>query len=229
MTASLGTKKMWCLREIDDEFLQKMHDVLEVYERPYNPKLPVVCVDEKSTQLLGDLRPDIPLQPGTVRKTDYEYVRHGTVNIFVAVEPKGKKRKIRVTKHRKAPDFAHFIDKLVNTTYKEAAKIVLVTDNLNIHGEKSFITTFGEEKARQILARIEWHYSPKHARWLDQAEIEINVLSRQCLKQHISTFQAMQVQCAAWQNERNNKHIGICWQFTRENARKKFHVNTREN
>lgn len=205
-----------------------MLDVLEVYERAYDPKKPVLCVDEKSKQLLGDVRLDIPMTPSSLRKTDYEYTRHGTVNIFVAVEPKGKKRKLQVTKHRKAPDFAHFIDKLVNTTYKKAPTVVLVTDNLNTHGEKSIRTTFDEKKAAQILSKIEWHYTPKHASWLDQAEIEINVLSRQCLRQHISTFQAMQTQCAAWQDNRNKKQIGITWQFTREKAIKKFKLKQTE-
>lgn len=198
-------------------------DVLEVYERPYDPTHPVVCVDEKSKQLLEDTRPDIPMKVGQIRKTDYEYKRHGTVNLFVAVEPKGKKRKVKVTRHRKAKDFAHFVDKLVTTTYANADTIILVSDNLNTHGPKSIRETFEEEKANALLQKIEWHHTPKHASWLDQAEIEINVLSRQALRQHIPSFQKMQTICAAWQQERNRKQIGITWTFTREKAQEKFH------
>jgi hypothetical protein len=217
---------MWCIQEIDAEYQRKMMDVLEVYERPYDPKLPVICIDEKSKQLLGDARSDVPMKPGQPRKTDYEYQRHGTVNIFVAIEPKGKKRKIKVTKQRKAGDFAFFLDKLVNVTYRQADKIILVTDNLNIHRQKSLITAFGEEKAEKIMARIEWHYTPKHASWLDQAEIEINAISRQCLKRHIPTFTEMQHHCAIWQDDRNQKNIGITWQFTRQKAIEKLKLNT---
>jgi len=216
---------MWCIPVITQEYERKMMDVLEVYERPYDPKYPVVCVDEKSKQLLEKTRQDIPIKLGRIKRTDYEYKRNGTVNIFVAVEPKGKKRKVKVTTHRKAQDFAHFIEKLVNTTYRRAEKVILVTDNLNIHGEKSLKVTFGSEKAEELLKRIEWHYTPKHASWLDQAEIEINALSRQALKQWIATFQEMQKQCAAWQKDRNKKQIGINWQFTREKAQEKFKLN----
>lgn len=219
---------MWCIKEMDKEYKRNMMDVLEVYERPYDPKRPVICVDEKSKQLLEKTRPDIAGKPGRVRRTDYEYKRNGTVNIFVAVEPKGKTRKIKVTKHRRAVDFSQFIYHLVEGTYKDAEVVVLVTDNLNIHGEKSLKETFGEEKAKRLLKRIEWHYTPKHASWLDQAEIEINALSRQALKEFIATFQAMQKQCAAWQKDRNRKHIGINWQFTREKAIEKFKLNRKE-
>lgn len=213
---------MWCIRKIDDEFNTKMFDVLKVYERPLNALFPVVCIDEKSKQLLSSIRADIPMAPKKPTKTDYEYKRAGTVNIFVAVEPKGKKRKVTVTKQRKALDFAKFIDKLVTVTYKNATKVILVTDNLNTHNEKSIIRALGEEKAKQILARLEWHYTPKHASWLDQAEIEINALSRQCLSKRIGTFSEMQRQCAAWQHGRNSAGVGINWQFTREKALKVF-------
>jgi hypothetical protein len=213
---------MWCIREINDEFKEKMLDVLEVYERPYDSKQPVVCVDEKSKQLLIDSHPSIPMKPGHLQKTDYEYKRHGTANIFVAIEPKGKRRKVIVTKHRKALDFAKFTERLVNTTYKKATKVILVTDNLNIHSAKSIITSLGETRGQQVLSRIEWHYTPKHASWLDQAEIEINVLSRQCLSKRTGTFYEMQHRCAVWQDIRNADRIGINWQFSREKATEKF-------
>lgn len=219
---------MWCIKIIDAEYQRKMLDVLEVYERPYNPDQPVVCLDEKSKQLLEDVRPDIPMKSGRPRRADYEYVRRGTVNIFVAIEPKGKKRKVSVTKHRKASDFAHCVDRLVNVTYKHATKVILITDNLNTHCEKSFITTFGDAKAAQILSRIEWHYTPKHASWLDQAEVEISALSSQSLDTHIPTFQQMQRQCAAWQHDRNKKKKGITWTFTQQKARQKFKLDIKE-
>jgi hypothetical protein len=206
-----------------------MLDVLEVYERPYDAKRPVVCIDEKSKQLIEKTRPDIPGKPGKMRRQDYEYKRNGTVNIFVAVEPKGKKRNVQVTKKRKAIDFGKFIGRLVSRTYQDAEKIVVITDNLNIHGEKSIRKAYEPEEAEHIIKRIEWHYTPKHASWLDQAEIEINALSRQALSEHIETFQKMQHQCASWTKDRNKREIGINWKLTREKAKKKFKLGKYEN
>lgn len=216
---------MWCIAKIDDEYKKRMLDVLEVYERPYDQKFPVVCFDEKTKQLLGDVKEPIPAKPGKVKKIDYNYKRNGVVNLFVSVEPKGKKRHVTVTKKRTKIDFAKEIEKLVMTRYKQAEKVVLVTDNLNIHSKKAIIETLGEEIGKKITDRIEWHYTPKHASWLDMAEIEINVLSNQCLKRNIATFQEMQKQVAAYKNNRNKKEIGINWQFTREKAKKKFKIN----
>lgn len=203
-----------------------MMDVLEVYERPYNSDYPVVCLDEKSKQLLQKTKEPIPSRPGRIRRRDYEYKRNGTVNLFVAVEPKGKKRVVIVTKKRKIPDFARCIKKLVTKTYRQAKKIILVVDNLNTHTEKAIRQTYTPEEAEEIIKRIEWHYTPKHASWLDQAEIEIGVLSKQCLRKFIPTFQDMQKETATWVKERNNKQIGIHWQFTREKAKKTFNLMT---
>lgn len=202
-----------------------MMDVLEVYERPYNPKKPVVCLDEKSKQLLEDARDPLPVKPGQMKRRDYEYIRHGTVNCFVAVEPKGKKRIVLVRRKKKKRDFAMVIRHLLTRLYKEVEKLVLVTDNLNTHGESSLIETFGEETGRQLYNRIEWHYTPKHASWLDQAEIEIGVLSRQCLKKPVATIERMRYEVSCWVRERNNKRKGINWQFTREKAIKKLNLN----
>lgn len=202
-----------------------MMDVLEVYERPYDPNHPVVCLDEKSKQLLEDARKTLGTKPGQVRKCDYEYIRHGTVNLFVAVEPKGKTRTVLVRRKRKKRDFAMVIKYLLTHPYKKADKLVLVTNNLNTHNEGSLMETFGEETGRQLYNRIEWHYTPKHASWLDQAEIEIGVLSRQCLRKPIITIERMRHEVACWVKERNNQRKGINWTFTREKAQEKFQLN----
>lgn len=206
-------------------------DILEVYERPYNPKYPVVCFDEKSKQLLDKLRKAIPAKTkqGSLKKVDYEYQRNGTVNIFVATEPKGKKRHILVTKQRKKDDFAKVIKTLVMNKYKNAEKLVLVTDNLNIHNEKAIRETLKKEEAEQIINKIEWHYTPKHASWLNMAEIEINALSRQCLNQEIPSFQKMQKHTSIWSKDRNKMKIGINWKFTRKKAKIKFKIKFKEN
>ncbi len=215
---------MWCIPKLDKEYITKMLDVLEVYERPYNPDYPVVCFDEKSKQLLADTRQSIAAKPGQAKRVDYEYKRNGTVNLFVAIEPKGKKRQVTVTKHRKKSDFAKVIQRLVMQTYTEAKKIVLVTDNLNTHTKQVILEYFGRTEGRRIVNRIEWHYTPKHASWLNMAEIEIGILSNQALNNNISIFQDMQKQVAAWSRKRNNKGIGINWQFTRNKAKKKFRI-----
>jgi hypothetical protein len=213
---------MWCIKKIDAEYQRRMMDVLEVYERPYDPKKPVICLDEKSVQLLAETRESIPAKPGQVKRTDYEYHRHGTVNLFVMVEPKGKRHRVTVTKRRTTADFAREMEKIVTTVYRHAESIVLVTDNLNIHHPKAILETLGEAKGKIIVDKIEWHYTPKHASWLDMAEIEINALSSQCLQQKIPTFQGMQRQTAAWTKDRNKKQIGINWQFTQKKAKEKF-------
>ena len=201
-----------------------MMDVLEVYERPYDKEKPVVCVDEKSVPLREEARPPIPSQPGSVKKKDYEYVRNGTANIFIAVEPKGNHRELQVTKRRTKPDFAKFIASLVERTYSAAEKIVVVLDNLNTHFEKSFTETFSKEKAEQILKRLEFHYTPKHASWLNMAEIELSILSRQCLNRSIGTQEELRRQTTAWRKKRNRKGIGITWRFTQEKAKEKFNL-----
>lgn len=202
-----------------------MMDVLEVYERPYNPKRPVVCLDEKSKQLLGDARNPMPVKPGQIKCRDYEYIRHGTVNLFVAVEPKGKKRIVRIRKYKKKRDFAYVIKYLLEKQYKNAKKLVMVMDNLSTHNTTSLIETFGEKEGEKLNKKIEWHYTPKHASWLDMAEIEIGILSKQCLKKPIATFQKMRHEVSCWVRDRNNKQKGINWQFTREKAIKKLNLN----
>lgn len=215
---------MWCIPKVTPEFEERMMDVLEVYERPYDKNYPVVCLDEKSTQLLKDTKGRLPIppEPGKPGKQDYEYERNGTCNLFVAVEPKGKKRTVQVTKRRTGKDYASFVKYLVDSIYKKATKIVLVEDNLNTHNKATLIAILGEETGTRIANRIEWHYTPKHASWLDQAEIEIHSLETQCLNRRIPDFHSMQSEVAAVVRKRNQDKCGINWQFTREKAREKF-------
>lgn len=205
-----------------------MMNILKVYEKPYDPRYPVVCFDEKSKQLLDKSRKSIKPKIGKLKKVDYEYKRNGTVNIFVAVEPKGKFRTVQITKKRAKTDFAKEITRVAQLPrYRNAEKIHIVLDNLNTHFEKSFYETFSKKEAKKILKRIKFHYTPKHASWLNMAEIEINVLSSQCLNQEIPTFQKMQKHTAKWSKDRNKMNIGINWSFTRKKARIKFKIKSK--
>jgi transposase len=215
---------MWCIPTITAEFKKKMLDVLEVYERPYNPDYPVVCVDEKLTQLIKDIRASLSIKAAQPRKIDYEYKRNGTCYIFVAVEPKAGKRSVRVTRRRTKKDFASFIKYLVLHVYKRAKKIILVEDNLNTHNKTALIETFGEREGKKLARKIEWHFTPKHASWLDQAEIEIHSLEEQCLDRRIPDFHTMQAEVAACARRRNRDKCGITWQFTRKKAKQKFQI-----
>ena len=215
---------MWCIPKLTAEFIRRMFDVLEVYERPFDPQKPVVCIDEKSKQLLKNSRTPISAKRAKLTKKDYEYKRNGTCNIFVAVEPKGKKRKVKVTKHRGKKDYALFIKFLVDKVYRRADKIILVEDNLNTHNKKSLTEAFGKPKGERIAAKIEWHFTPKHASWLNQAEIEIHALGAQCLKRRIGTLQEIQSEIAECVNKRNKDRCGINWQFTRIEAGRRFRL-----
>ena len=215
---------MWCIPKVTPEFKKRMFDVLKVYERPYDPQKPVVCMDEKSKQLLKDTRTPIAGKPGKMARTDYEYGRNGICNLFVAVEPKGKHRTVRVTRRRTAKDYASFIKFLVTHVYKKTKKVVLVEDNLNTHNKETLIEILGEKEGKKIAGRIEWHFTPKHASWLDQAEIEIHSLEIQCLNRRIPDFHTMQSEVAACVRKRNKDKCGINWQFTREEAKQKFHL-----
>jgi len=215
---------MWCIPTITPEYEERMLDVLAVYERKYDSKKPVVCIDEKSKQLLEEVRAPIGTKPGEAAKADYEYKRNDTCNIFVAVEPKGNKRIVRVTRHRGGKDWASFIKYLLLHVYKRIHKLVLVQDNLNTHNKKTLIEHLGEKLGKKLARKIEWHFTPKHASWLDQAEIEIHSLSKQCLNRRIPDFHTMQSEVAACVKKRNNDQCGITWQFTREKAKQKFHL-----
>jgi hypothetical protein len=213
---------MWCIQNIDAIFRALMYDILDLYEEPYNPKRPVVNFDEKPKQLLGDKRIAIPMKPGCSEKYDYEYIRKGTANIFMAVEIKAGKRVTQVTKRRTMKDFALFMRKLVDEEYPDAEVIRIVADNLNTHKIKSFFETFSEDEAQRILNKIEFHYTPKHSSWLNAAEIEINVMDVECTGRRIGDIETLIHEVAGWTERRNEQKKKINWKFTREQADKKM-------
>lgn len=215
---------MWCIPKVTPEFIERMEDVLALYEKPYNPREPVICFDEKSKQLLRHIRLMVPPEPGRLRRYDYEYKRNGTRNIFIAVEPKGGYREATVTNRRTKQDFAYEMKRIAKLPrYGIAKKIHIVLDNLNVHFEKSLSETFGEKQAQTIMSRIQFHYTPKHASWLNMAEIEIGILNRQCIRGRIPTEETLRKKIGAWQAERNRKGATINWKFNAGDARNVFH------
>ena len=199
-----------------------MEDVLDVYELPYDPLRPVVCMDEKPYQLLGEARESWAMRPGDNRKVDSEYVRHGTCSIFAFVEPLGGKHHVSVREHRTAVDWAEEIKYLVNVLYPDVDKIILVMDNLNTHKPSSLYKRFKPEEARRITKKLEIHYTPKHGSWLDIAEIELNVMTRQCLNRRIDNIEFLRKELAAWEMERNETKANVNWQFRTKDARVKL-------
>lgn len=207
-----------------------MEHLLALYAKPHNPLEPVLCFDEKSKQLLKDTKAVKNTQEGTPRRRDYEYERNGTRNIFVTVEPKGGYRTVTVTARRKKPDFAKEIRRITDLPrYTQATTIHIVLDNLTTHGEQSFLDTFGEEETKNIMRRIRFHYTPKHASWLNMAEIEIGILSRQCVRGRVPTEEELASKIAYWQNERNREQATIDWKFTVKDARTKMHYADQQN
>jgi len=203
--------------------------VLAVYEKPYDPKVPVVCLDEKPVQLLDHKRDPQPMEPGKIARQDYEYKRNGSVNVFRAVEPKAGRHFTKVTPTRKKPEFASFLKSVV-ARYPDADKIHLVMDNLSSHTEKPLIEKFGLREGRRIWRKLTVHYTPKHASWLNQAEIGIGIYARQCLgKNRIATIEDLATRSMAWNKWANRKKIKIDWQFTRKKARQKFGYKTGKN
>lgn len=199
-----------------------MEDVLEVYKRPYDPDFPVVCLDETNRQLTEETRKTIPISLGHVKKTDYEYRRRGVANLFMMFEPLAAKRHVKVTDRRTRKDWAGCIRDLVDVHYPRAKKIILVEDNLNTHSIGSLYETFDPQEARRLAEKLEIHHTPKHGSWLDMAEIEIGVLSRQCLSRYIPTKELMTSEIAAWENQRNNAEATVNWRFTTADARIKL-------
>ncbi len=199
-----------------------MYEVLDLYNEPYNALFPVVCFDEKSKQLLGDARKPIPLKPGGVLKVDYEYKRNGTCNIFVAVEPKAGKHHIKVTDYRKREDFAVFMKWLIEERYSDATKVRIVLDNLNTHFEKSLYETFTKREAKKLLKKIQFVYTPKHASWLNMAEIEINIMDKECLDRNIESKKELEREIKIGCDQNNKEERKINWSFTRQKADKKL-------
>jgi len=209
---------MWCIQTIDPEFRKRMYDILDLYEEDYDPKRPIVCLDEKSKQLIKDKRKPIPMKPGIPEKYDYEYIRNGTANIFMAVEFKAGKRVTQVTERRTMTDFAQFMKVLVIDEYSETEVVRVVSDNLNIHKEKAFYEAFSEDEAKKILKKIEFYYTPKHASWLNAAEIEISVMDEDCTDRRIGDIGMLANEVAAWTKRRNENKKKINWKFTKKIA-----------
>jgi hypothetical protein len=213
---------MWCIGTLTEEYRNRMYDLLALYARPLRCNEPVICIDEKSLQLIGHSRAPLAMAAHAAAKQDYEYVRHGTTNLFVAVEPKAGQRVVSVTEHRGKADFVDFINELLTSTYAQARRVHLVLDNLNIHFRTSFDDVLGKRAAAKLLRRVQFHYTPKHASWLNMAEIEIGILNRQCLDRRIPNRQALQDEVNAWQRARNAVRRTIDWKFTRQDADRKL-------
>jgi len=213
---------MWCVGQLTEQYRQRMYDLLGLYARPFRRDEPVICLDEKSTQLLAHSRAPLPMQPGHPARQDYEYVRGGTCNLFVAIEPKAGRRTVSVTPHRAKTDFVAFTQHLLNDVYRSARRIHLVLDNLNTHFRKCFVEVLGIQGATRLLKRVQFHYTPKHASWLNMAEIEIGILTRQCLDRRLPDAITLTRQVAAWQHSRNVQRRTIEWAFTRQDADRKM-------
>jgi DDE superfamily endonuclease len=199
-----------------------MEDVLEVYARPHDPARPMVCLDEASKQLIGETRQPVPAAPGREAREDYQYVRNGTANLFMVFEPLAGRRRVTVTDRRTRKDWARVVKALVDEQYPQAEKIVLVMDNLNTHGPASLYEAFEPAEARRLAEKLEIHYTPKHGSWLDMAEIELGILSRQCLSRRIADAATLRREVAAWEHDRNHRVYKVDWHFTSAEARVKL-------
>jgi len=198
-----------------------MEMVLDVYKRPYDPKFPVVCMDESPKQLIAETKVPIEASPGQLARYDYEYKRCGVCNIFMACEPLAGKRMVKITKRKTKNDWAVFLEEIANR-YPDAEKITLVMDNLNTHTPGALYETFHPDRAKSLWDRFEFIYTPKHGSWLNMAEIELNVLTGQCLNRRIDNIEKVMSEATAWQTHRNNKDAKVNWQFTADDARIKL-------
>jgi DDE superfamily endonuclease len=208
--------------EANASFVAAMEDVLEVCQRPHDPACPVVCLDETSKQLISETRVPIPAKPGRVARHDYEYVRNGTANLFMLFAPLQGWRHVKVTDRHAAVDYAQVLKDIADTHFPDARRIVLVQDNLSTHKPASLYEAFPAAEARRLVERFEWHYTPRHGSWLDMAESELSVLSRQCLDRRIPDRQTLIEEVAAWHDSRNKRHSKADWQFTTADARVKL-------
>jgi hypothetical protein len=199
-----------------------MEDVLDVYRRPRDPGRPLVCLDESSKQLLAETREPIPMKPGRAARSDYEYQRNGTANLFMVFAPLEGWRHVKVTERRTAVDYARMLKEIADKHFPKAGKIVLVQDNLNTHKPASLYEAFAPAEARRLVERFEWHYTPKHGSWLDMAESELGVLAKQCLDRRIPDKITLIREIAAWTKRRNKRHSKADWQFTTADARVKL-------
>ena len=216
-------KQMWCIPpEQNAEFVCAMENVLETYKRPYNPKNPVVCMDETSKQLVAETRAPQAGGPGKPARYDYEYERSGTANVFMFTEPLVNWRKVKVTEQRRAVDWAHQMRQIIETRYAEAELVTFVMDNLNTHTPASFYQAFEPAEARRLAEKIEIVYTPKHGSWLDVAEIELGILNRQCMSCRIGKMSTLKRKLSAWEKLRNESGGRVRWQFTTKKARVKL-------
>ena len=199
-----------------------MEDVLEVYTRPYDPLRPQICMDETSKQLLRDTKEPLPMQPARAERRDYEYERGGVANVFMFCEPLTGRRWVDITEQRTKVDWAHQIEELVDERYPQAERIVLVMDNLNTHTPASLYEAFDPTEAKRLASKLEIHYTPKHGSWLNMAEIELSVLSRQCLNRRVPDFETLYAEAHAWQQRRDEKGVRIDWRFSTDDARIKL-------
>ncbi|MFI7068625.1 IS630 family transposase [Kribbella sp. NPDC050124] len=216
-------KKCWTIPpKANAEFAARMEDVLAVYARPYDPAYPVVCMDEKPYQLLDHARDPIPATPGQDLKEDSDYVRRGTCSIFCWVEPLAGRRRVDARPRRTRTEWAHQVEQLLTYDYPDAAKVVLVMDNLNTHGIASLYEAFAPEHAFALAQRLEIHHTPKHGSWLNIAEIELSALTRQCLDRRLGDLEVLNTELTAWQNHTNADQRQVDWQFTTDDARIKL-------
>jgi transposase len=215
-------KKMWCVPQLDAEYVARMEDVLDLYAEEPDPQRPVVCFDESPIQLIGEVRHPIPPEPGRIERYDCEYRRNGTANLFVFLDANNPWRKVKVTERRTAEDFAACMRDLTDLHYPKADRIRVVQDNLSTHSAGALYHTFPADEARRVLRRLEFHYVPKHASWLNMVEIEIGVLASQCLDRRIESFSRLVAEVAAWEKQRNAARARIHWSFTTEKARAKM-------
>lgn len=215
-------KDMWCVPQVDAEYVARMEDVLDLYAETPDAKRPVVCFDESPTQLIGEVRQPIPAEPGQIERYDCEYKRNGTANLFIFLDAHRSWRKVKVTDSRTAVDFATCMRELTDVHFPEAERIRVVLDNLSTHTAGALYQAFPACEARRVLQRLEFHYVPKHASWLNMVEIEIGVLRGQCLDQRIDNRERLVSEIAAWEGQRNASGARINWMFTSEKARTKM-------
>jgi transposase len=215
-------KDMWCIPQVDGEYVARMEDVLDLYAEAPDPKRPVVCFDESPTQLIGEVRPPIPAEPGQLKRYDCEYKRNGTANLFIFLDVHRPWRKVKVTDNRAAVDFATCMRELTDVHFPKAERIRVVLDNLSTHSAGALYQAFPACEARRVLRRLEFHFVPKHASWLNMVEIEIGVLRSQCLDRRIATQQKLKSEIAVWERQRNAAKARIKWMFTTDKARAKM-------
>jgi len=215
-------RDMWCIPNVDGEYVARMEDVLDLYAEAPDPERPVVCFDESPTQLIGEVREPIPAKPGQLERYDCEYRRNGTVNLFVFLDAHRPWRRVKVTDRRTNQDFARCMRELVDVDYPDAPVVRVVMDNLSTHSAGAIYDSFPAPEARRILKRLEFHHTPKHASWLNMVEIEIGVLRSQCLDRRIDDKETIVAEVAAWEQRRNAEQARITWMFTTEKAREKL-------